>query len=92
MKIAKSDIKARKWRLPQIKFAKEQRTSYGGLVVFKPLLVRLQSAQKLERCCRHLQAGCHYRFGRIVQLLVMHILLGFRPLGTIAHFHFLDTL
>ena len=83
MKIAKSDIMARKWCLPQINFAKEQMTSYGGLVVFKPLLERLRIAQKLESCCRHLQAGSHYRFGRIVQLLVIHILLGFRPLRDI---------
>ena len=83
MKIAKSDIMARKWCLPQINFAKEQMTSYGGLVVFKPLLERLRIAQKLDSCCRHLQAGCHYRFGRIVQLLVIHILLGFRPLRDI---------
>ncbi len=83
MKIAKRDIKARKWCLPQIKFAKEQMTSYGGLVIFKPLLERLQLAQKLDRCCRHLQVGSHYRFGRIVQLLVIHIVLGFRPLRDI---------
>ncbi len=83
MKIAKRDIKARKWCLPQIKFAKEQMTSYGGLVIFKPLLERLQLAQKLDCCCRHLQVGSHYRFGRIVQLLVIHIVLGFRPLRDI---------
>ena len=58
-------------------------TSYGGLVIFKPLLERLQLAQKLDRCCRHLQVGSHYRFGRIVQLLVIHIVLGFRPLRDI---------
>lgn len=80
VKIAKRDIKARKWCLPKIKFAKEQMTSYGGLIIFKPLLERLQLAQKLDRCCRHLQVGSHYRFGPIVQLLVIHIVLGFRPL------------
>jgi len=83
MKIAKRDIQVRKWPLPQIKFAKEQMTSYGGLIVFKPLLERWHLAQKLDSCCRHLQAGCHDRFGRMVQLLIIHILLGFRPLRDI---------
>lgn len=61
-------------------------TSYAGLVVFEPLFERLQLQHKLQQCFHHLPCKRQYPVARVVRLMVIHLLLGFRRLRDIEFY------
>ena len=72
--------------MPQIKFQSEQMTSFAGLIIFQPLFERLQLPWRLQHCCRHLRCERQYPAGRVIQLMMIHLLLGFRRLRDIEYY------
>ena len=61
-------------------------TSFAGLIIFVPLFERLGLQGKLQRCCRHLPHEGQYPVARLIRLLMIHLLLGFRRLRDIEYY------
>jgi len=82
VKVAKSSIRSRKRSFPEIKFEDQKLTSFAGLVVFQKLFETLDLAQDLKNCCKNLKARSKhfYQFSDLLQLLIVHLLLGYRSL------------
>jgi len=62
---------------PTLRFQEQALTSFSGLVLFQALFKQLNL---VRRCFRHRPATVIYPLHRIVLLLVVHLLLGFRCL------------
>ena len=65
---------------PTLRFEEQALTSFSGLVLFQALFKQLNLMPRLRRCFRHRPATAIYPLHRIVLLLVVHLLLGFRCL------------
>lgn len=80
MKISKTDIYTRQHKVASIKYDDHQLTSYSGLVVFQRLFHCLDIRGRLRAATVHLDHARSYMFATISELLIVHILLGFRNL------------
>lgn len=82
MKVAKSSIRARTRSVAKLRFEDQKLTSFGGLVIFQKLFEVLELPRHLKGCCRSLEGktGRCYSHGKLLQLLVVHLLLGYRKL------------
>lgn len=78
MRIARKDIYTKASALPTLKFEDQELTSYAGLVVFQNLFDQLELKQNLLKCFDHVRGKCLYHPGTIIQVVVLHVLLGFR--------------
>ncbi len=79
MRYSKQAILARFHKIPRLRFEDQQLTSFGGAIVFQALFQRLQLKARLKACFPLTQGPC-YGPHRIVLLLIVHLLLGFRRL------------
>jgi hypothetical protein len=63
-------------------FGSKRTTSppFSGLILFQKRLVALDLRERLRQCFRHLIVSAVFGHGRIVMLLVVHFLLGYRQL------------
>lgn len=83
MKSSKADVVARFHKIPEVTFddAEGQKlTSFGGLVIFQSLFERLDFKAKLRRCFAHKTVAPIYGLHRIVLILVLNAVLGYRKL------------
>jgi len=80
MKISKTDALASTFLRPTLRFEQQDLTSFAGLVIFQALFARLRLSQRMARCFRHRNAVTIFPLHKIVLLLVVHVLLGFRCL------------
>lgn len=81
MKVSADSIYSRIRSIPSVKFeCDSQMTSFGGLIIFQPLLERLNLWHRLAQCCAHLPNTSLYSQALCLRLLVVHLLLGFRRL------------
>ena len=80
MKLSKASVRGSVRSIPQLRFEDQQLTSFGGMVVFQKLFQRLDLSGRLRRCFDHLAPGGAYDHHRIVLLLIVHLLLGYRRL------------
>lgn len=80
MNIAHTRISGKTHALPQLAFEEQRLTSFGGAVVFHPLFQRIKLLERLQACCRHLAGHAAYGGGRVLRVLVLHLLLGYRQL------------
>jgi Transposase DDE domain group 1 len=80
MKYSRSAVHCRLHKIPALRFETQTLTSFGGLVLFQALSVRLRLKERLRACFSHL--AVHPIFGHhvVVLLLVVHLLLGYREL------------
>lgn len=78
MKVSRKDIYGKAYAIPSIKFEDQELTSFGGLVVFHKLFQTLNLRERLNRCCDHLRGAKSYKHGSIVQILIVHLLLGYK--------------
>ena len=83
MKVSRQFIYHVRRSLPSLRFEDQQMTSFGGLVVFEALFQRLGVKKRWSCCCGHLRQACSYSAAAIVELLVVHVLLGYRRLRDI---------
>lgn len=86
MRVAKSEIYTRASSLPTLRFEDQQLTSYAGLVVFQKLFARLKLKERLRQACAHLGERNLYHPAVIVQVLIVHLLLGFRKLREVEFY------
>jgi len=81
VKSSKAQTHRKFHRLPSLRFEAERRlTAFGGLVIFMALFRRLEFLRRLRECFRHLGGQKIFGFAKIMLLLVIHQLLGFRRL------------
>jgi len=80
MKIAKSLFRARKTTLPDIRFEKQNLTSFAGIVVFQKLFADIDLNKRLSRCRPNTPRRTHASFTLLMRLLIVHALLGMRKL------------
>ncbi len=80
MKFSRSAVHRKIHSVPPLRFEDQQLTSFSGLILFQLLFIRLQLLERLRRCFRHLTVGPIFGHAKIVLLLVVHMLLGYREL------------
>ena len=86
MKSSKADTRSRVHKIPQIKFEKGRNlTAYAGLVVFQHLFLALQLKARLKKCFAHSDDSM-FGHARIILLLIVHLLLGFRRLRGLDYY------
>lgn len=86
MKFSKQAILARFHKMPVIRFEDQQLTSFGGLIVFLALFQRLDLKPRLKQCFQHLKGSPIFGPHRIVLVLIVHLLLGFRRLRDVDYY------
>lgn len=80
MRSRKSNILSKVHKIPEIKFEKQQLTSYSGLIIFQNLFSILDLRKKLKYCFKHQRVESFYRLHNIFILLIVHVLIGFKRL------------
>lgn len=80
MKHSKSSTVFRSQRLPALEFEDQQLTSFAGLVVFQRLFEVLGLARRLKCCFEHGTVRPIFGSHRIVLVLIVHFLIGYRRL------------
>ena len=86
MKSSKREIQSRVHKMPLINFADQTLTSFAGLIIFQPLLSKLELKSRLRSCFSHLSAGTVFGHHFVTLLLVVHLILGFRRLRDIQYY------
>lgn len=80
MKVSGKKVYTKSYAIPSVNFEDQELTSFGGLVIFQKLFHCLNLRERLIRCCKHLDIAKSYKHGSIVQILIVHLLLGYRKL------------
>lgn len=87
MKSSKAEIQAKVHKIPELKFSAERKlTSYAGIIIFQALFARLSLVAKLRDCFAHLARQGIYGPTKIILLLIVHLLLGFRRLRGLDYY------
>ena len=86
MKFRKQAILARFHKMPILHFEDQQLTSFGGVIVFQALFKRLELNARLKGCFQPLKDASIFGTHRIVLLLIVHLLLGFRRLRDVDYY------
>jgi Transposase DDE domain group 1 len=80
MKFSRASTFDKSHRLPALRFEEQQLTSFSGLIIFQQLFALLDLRGRLRLCFRHLKLSPIFGHARIVLVLIMHLLLGYRQL------------
>lgn len=80
MKSSRSAVNQKTHAIPQLRFEEQELTSFSGLVVFQRLFAYLNLSARLRACFRHLNATPIFAPNKLVLLLIVHLLLGYRDL------------
>lgn len=80
VKVSRTSVHCNTRSIPRLKFEDQQLTSFAGLVVFERVFRALNVHHRFKGIGRHLRSKCVYGAHTIIQLLVVHLLLGFRRL------------
>lgn len=87
MKSSKAKIHAKFHKIPKLKFSTEKKlTSYAGIILFQALFARLSLIAKLRKCMAHLKRKGIYGPAKMILLLIVHLLLGFRRLRGLDYY------
>lgn len=87
MKYSKPDLHRKYRKINVLKFEDQNLTSFSGLIIYHQLFDNLDLKGKLKRCFKHLQNGSVYGYYKIVLLLIIHLLLGYRELRDINYYN-----
>ena len=86
MRSSRKQVSAASHAVPEVRFADHDLTSFGGLVVLQAFLQRIDLNGQLRTRLRHLSSSVAYDFSRIVLILIVHTLLGWRRLRDLDHY------
>jgi hypothetical protein len=86
MKSSRSSIQVKTHACPTLHFEDQKLTSYSGLIVYQLLFDRLDVKKRLRGCFRHLTVNPVFGHSRIVLLLIIHMLLGYRELRQVRYY------
>lgn len=86
MKCSKSEVILKSQQLPDLRFEDQQLTSFSGLILFQQLFAIIGLREKLRLCFRHLRVSPIFGHGRIVLLLMVHFMLGYRTFRELRYY------
>ena len=86
MKIRKSQIQSKVYKIPTIRFEDQRLTSFSGLLIFQALFARINLKRRLKECFRHMKVSPIFGRHLVVMLLIVHLLLGFRRLRDVDYY------
>ncbi len=86
MKHSKAKIRARLHKIPTLRFEDQKLTSFSGLVLFQALFNWLDLKARLKRCFEHIPSSSIYSIHRVVLLLVVQLILGFRRFSDVEYY------
>ena len=86
MKYSKQAVLARFHKLPELRSEDQKLTSFGGVIVFQVLFQRLHLKARLKQCFQPVKGSAIFGPHRIVLLLIVHLLLGFRRLRDVDYY------
>ena len=86
MRSSRKQVSSASHSIPEVRFAEHALTSFGGLVVFQAFLQSIDLRARLRASLRHLSSSAAYDFSRIVLLLIVHTLLGWRRLRDLDYY------
>jgi len=86
VKSSKAQITAKFHKIPMIRFEDQQLTSFSGLLIFQLLFKRIDLKQRLKKCFSHLKISPIFGRHLMVQLIIVHILIGFRRLREVDYY------
>jgi hypothetical protein len=86
MKLSKNDVRSSARSIPAIRFEDQALTSFGGAVIYQALFNVLNLKERLEACVRHVGSSASYSLRHVLNLLVVHLLLGWRRLSELAYY------
>lgn len=85
-KVSRSEVRGRTRPIERVTFEDQQLTRFGGLAVIAAFFARIGFNERLRQALRGVaDAGC-YGYDRLVGVLVVHQLLGFRELRELDHY------
>lgn len=86
MNISRTDVRRSRSSIPKLRFEDQELTSFGGLVVVQKLFGVLKLGERLGSCVRHMKRGGAYSSDRILLLLIVHVMLGWRRLRDVTYY------
>lgn len=86
MKVARHKVRSTTKKIPELRFEDQSLTSFSGLVTFQALFGALGFAERLRRCVTHLGSSAAYAPHRILLLLTVHLILGWRRLRDLDYY------
>lgn len=86
MRVSRKDVASATRSVPEVRFEEQELTSFGGLVIFQPLIESLKLRARLRSAVRHLPSSSGYCASRIVLLLIVHLFLGWRRLRDLDYY------
>jgi len=86
MRVSRKDVSFATRSVPEVRFEEQELTSFGGLVMFQPLIESLRLRARLRSAVRHLPSGAGYCASRITLLLIVHLFLGWRRLRDLDYY------
>ena len=86
MKISRSELHCKTHAIPELRFEEQELTSYSGLIIFQRLFDILSLKKRLRECFRHMNVTPIFGYAKIVMLLIIHMLLGYRELRAIRYY------
>jgi len=86
VKVSSHDIYTRSRSIPSLRFEDQKLTSFGGIVIFQQLFAKLELRERLGACVRHMEGSGSYMLSTVVQVLIVHVLLGYRRLRDVAFY------
>jgi hypothetical protein len=86
MRSSRKKVSSASHALPEVQFAEHDLTSFGGLVVFQAFLQGINLKRRLRHCVRHLETATAYSCSRMLLLLIVHVLLGWRRLRDLDYY------
>src|SRR6266851_4284399 len=86
MKPTRDSVLGKRHALAELRFEDQQLTSFSGLIVFQSLFAQLDLRRRLQGGFEHLKVAPIFGQGRIVLLLIVQVLLGYRRLQELRYY------
>jgi len=78
MKLSRSQVRCKAGNFQRVEFEEQQLSSFGGLVLLRTFFSSLGLISTLRSLFRQKEKGSAYPLHKLVLLLIVHLLLGFR--------------
>jgi hypothetical protein len=85
-KVSRSGVRNRSTRIDHVTFEDQQLTRFGGLALIGDFWARIGFNERLRQTLRGIGDASSYGYDRLVGVLVLHQLLGFRELAELDHY------
>jgi len=86
MKVSKSDVRSSARSIPVLRYEDQALTSFGGAVIYQALFRMVGLQERLASCVRQVGSSSSYGLHHILNVLVVHLLLGRRRIGELDHY------